>query len=62
MDDSFTMIYVTDLWGFDQVLVQELEQIKIYIPSPLPTHKWDSPSSVMSWDAAAVPQFSAVLG
>lgn len=57
MDGPFTMIYGTDLWSFDQ----ELEQIKIYIPSPLPPHEWGSPSSVMSWDVAVTAQFSVVL-
>lgn len=39
MDGPFPVIYGTDLWSSDQ----ELEQIKIYIPSPLPTTEMGQP-------------------
>lgn len=57
IDGPFPVIYSTDLWSSDQ----ELEQIKIYNPSPLPAQRWGSPSSVMSWDVAVMAQFSAIL-
>lgn len=31
------LLYDLECWGFDQVLVQELEQIKINTPSSFPT-------------------------
>lgn len=56
------MIHGTDLWSFDQVPVQELGQIKIRTSPHFPPHEWGSPSSVVSWDGAAMAQFCAVLG